>query len=110
VSGWGGETSMLNQTNGPAAISSVAEGGSANPKPPTVQQPGEVKYAPDGPSNMMEREQPKGASTSKNDRSSGRRSLEAYIERRARLADWIRAEHPSYTQAQIEERLEQFGV
>jgi hypothetical protein len=100
---------MLDQTIGPAVMSAVAEGGGANPKLPTIQ-PEEIKNALDGPSNMMEREQAKGASTSKGDRSPGRRFLEAYIERRARLADRIRAEHPSYTQAQIEERLEQFGV
>jgi hypothetical protein len=36
--------------------------------------------------------------------------LDAYIERRKKLTVRIRAEHPTFTDAEIEERLEQFGA
>ena len=45
-----------------------------------------------------------------NSRSPSARALAARIARRNRLADQIRAEHPSYTEADIEGRLEQFGA
>jgi hypothetical protein len=38
------------------------------------------------------------------------RALEAYIERRRRLAARIRLENPARTEEEIEARLEQFGV
>jgi hypothetical protein len=38
------------------------------------------------------------------------RSLDAYIERRRRLATRIRLENPARTEEEIEARLEQFGV
>ena len=36
--------------------------------------------------------------------------LEAYIERRKKLTARIREDHPTFTDAEIEERLEQFGA
>jgi hypothetical protein len=45
-----------------------------------------------------------------NSRSPSARALAAHIARRSRLADQIRAAHPTYTKAEIEERLEQFGA
>ena len=36
--------------------------------------------------------------------------LDAYVERRKRLTKQVKAENPSYTDTQIEERLEQLGV
>jgi hypothetical protein len=45
-----------------------------------------------------------------NSRSASARALAAHIARRSRLADQIRAAHPTYTKAEIEERLEQFGA
>jgi uncharacterized protein YlxW (UPF0749 family) len=45
-----------------------------------------------------------------NSRSASARALAQHIERRRRLADQIRAAHPTYTKAEIEERLEQFGA
>jgi hypothetical protein len=36
--------------------------------------------------------------------------LQAYIDRRNRLWALIKAAHPSYTQPEIEARLEQFGA
>lgn len=38
------------------------------------------------------------------------RALAARIARRSRLAEQIRTEHPHYTKAEVEERLEQFGA
>jgi hypothetical protein len=46
----------------------------------------------------------------KGDHSARARTLEAYAERRKALAARIRAENPSYTDAEIEARLEQFGA
>jgi len=45
-----------------------------------------------------------------NSRSPGARALAAHVARRSRLADQIREAHPTYTKAEIEERLEQFGA
>ena len=45
-----------------------------------------------------------------NSRSASARALAAHVARRSRLADQIRAQHPTYTKAEIEERLEQFGA
>jgi hypothetical protein len=45
-----------------------------------------------------------------NSRSASARALAAHVARRSRLADQIRAAHPTYTKAEIEERLEQFGA
>jgi hypothetical protein len=36
--------------------------------------------------------------------------LEAYTERRAKLAAQIKSEHPTFTDAEIEQRLEVFGT
>jgi hypothetical protein len=36
--------------------------------------------------------------------------VQAYIERRQRLWVQVKAENPEYTQAEIEARMEQFGV
>ena len=38
------------------------------------------------------------------------KALQAYIEKRHRLWEKVRAENPHYTQAEVEARLEQFGV
>jgi hypothetical protein len=100
---------MGNQTNGPAVIGAEAAGGGANPELPPMR-PGQVKNALEGASKMIEREQPAGLSPPKRGRSSGARALEAYIERRERLVNRIKAEHPYYTEAEIEHRLEQFGA
>jgi hypothetical protein len=97
---------MINQTIVPSVIGSDAGGGSTNPG----LRPEQVENAPEGASKTMEREQPASPSPLKRDRSPGARALETYIERRERLANRIKAEHPYYTDADIEHRLEQFGV
>ncbi len=45
-----------------------------------------------------------------NIRLANERALAARVARRSRLANQIKAEHPNYTKAEIEERLEQFGA
>ena len=40
----------------------------------------------------------------------GSKILQAYIERRNRVWARIKAENPKYTEAEIEARMEQFGV
>ncbi len=44
------------------------------------------------------------------DHSSNKRIVEACAERRKRLTAGVKAENPSYTESEIEARLEQFGV
>ena len=38
------------------------------------------------------------------------KTLQAYIDRRNHLWTQVKANHPTYSQAEIEARLEQFGV
>jgi hypothetical protein len=38
------------------------------------------------------------------------KTLQAFIDRRNRLWVQVKADHPAYTQAEIEARLEQFGA
>ena len=71
---------------------------------------GQVKHAMDGPPGLIDGERPASRLVLEGNRPVSQRTLEAYIERRKRLAETIRAEHPSYTKAEIEERLEQFGA
>jgi hypothetical protein len=100
---------MINQTIGPGGIGSDPGDGSTNPGlPPTL--PEQTKNALEGASELMDREPPARPSPRKRDRSPGARALETYIERRERLANRIKAEHPYYTDAEIEHRLEQFGA
>jgi len=96
---------MLNQSNGGAAIGSMAGGGNTAPGSPAVS-PEQVMSAREG----APMEQPANPSPPRRDRSSGTRTLQAYIERRERLANRIKAEHPYYTDVEIEHRLEQFGA
>jgi hypothetical protein len=98
---------MINQTNGSSVVGSDAGGGSTNPGLPQML-PEQVTTAMEGASKAMEREPP--ARPRKPDRSPGARALETYIQRRERLANRIKAEHPYYTDAEIEHRLEQFGA
>src|SRR5215471_7054012 len=88
---------------------SEARLGSADP----VQQPmptGQAKRAIDGASHTVERERQASTPSPKNVRLVDARALQAHVDRRKRLADRIKAEHPSYTQDEIEARLEQFGA
>jgi hypothetical protein len=93
----------MNQTNGSVSAVSEVRGGVTN----TAAQ---ANDAMDGASKLMEREQPAIPPTLERIHPGSTRALQAYIERRKRLADRIRAEHPYFTEAQVEERLEQFGA
>jgi hypothetical protein len=100
---------MISQTSSLASAGSEAWGGGTNPAQEPMS-PGQIENAVDGATKIMEREQPASPPAPMGSRSAGDRTLEAYIERRKRLADRIRAEHPSYSEAEIEERMEQFGA
>lgn len=71
---------------------------------------GQIKNAVDETLKMMERERTAKPEKPKGPRIAGAGVLEAYIERRKRLAARIRAENPSCTEEEIEARLEQFGA
>jgi len=72
--------------------------------------PGPIKSAEDGGSKMMERAQATSAPAPKHGRSASARTLQAHVDRRNRLVEQIRAQWPHYTEAEIEERMEQFGA
>ena len=63
---------------------------------PQPISPGPVKSAED--------------SGSKRAHSASARNLKAHVDRRNRLVEQIRAQFPHFTEAEIEERMEQFGA
>src|ERR1700730_8310706 len=97
---------MIKQTN--LYAGGDAEARSAN----SADQPmssGQIENAVDEGLRIMELETaitvtPKGV------RNGDTRTLEAYVERRRKLAAQIRAENPSCTEEEIEARLEVFGA
>jgi hypothetical protein len=72
--------------------------------------PGPVKSAEDGGSKMMEAAQATGAPAPKSTHSVSARIVKAHVDRRNRLVEQIRAQFPHFTEAEIEERMEQFGA
>jgi hypothetical protein len=72
--------------------------------------PRSVKSAEDGGSKMMEGAQATSAPAPKRAHSASARTLQASVDRRNRLVEQIRAQFPHYTEAEIEERMEQFGA
>ena len=80
-----------------------------------LMSPGQIKNAVDETLRMMELERtaiparPTGMPIA-DARTLEARTLEAYVERRRKLAARIRAENPSCTEEDIEARLEQFGA
>jgi hypothetical protein len=72
--------------------------------------PGPIKSAEDGGSKMMEGAQATSAPAPKRGRSATARTLQAHVDRRNRLVEQIRTQCPHYTEAEIEERMEQFGA
>jgi hypothetical protein len=97
----------MNQTNGSVSTVSEVRGGVTNPAEQAMPS-GQADDAMDGTSKVME--QPVIPPTLEGIHPGSPRALQAYIERRKRLADRIRAEHPYFTEAEVEERLEQFGA
>jgi hypothetical protein len=98
---------MMNQTNGSVSTVSEVRGGVTNPAEQAMPS-GQADDAMDGTSKMTD--PPAIPPTLEGIHPGSPRALQAYIERRKRLADRIRAEHPYFTEAEIEERLEQFGA
>jgi len=79
----------------------------------SAEQPlssGQVNNAIDETLRMMEREQAASPPAPMDIRDANARTLEAYVDRRKKLAARIRAENPSCTEEEIEARLEQFGA
>ena len=98
---------MIKQTN--LYAGGDAEARSAN----SADQPmssGQIKNAVDEGLRIMELEQTAITVTPKDVRNGDTRTLEAYVERRRKLAAQIRAENPSCTEEEIEARLEVFGA
>jgi hypothetical protein len=70
----------------------------------------QIKNAVDEGLMVMELEGPAIPAALKGVRNADTRTLEAYVERRRKLATQIRAENPSCTEEEIEARLEVFGA
>jgi hypothetical protein len=90
------------------ACPDVRRDGTGPVRQPISPEP--VKSAEDGGSKMMEGAQATSAPAPKRDRSVSTRILQAHVDRRKRLAEQIRAQFPHYTEAEIQERMEQFGA
>ena len=71
---------------------------------------GQIKNAVDENLKAMELEHTAVPATLKGVRNADARSLEAYVERRKKLAAQIRAENPNCTDEEVEARLEVFGA
>jgi hypothetical protein len=71
---------------------------------------GQMKNAVDESLKAMELQQAGVPTTPKGIRNADTRALEAYVERRKKLAAQIRAENPNCTDEDIEARLEVFGA
>jgi hypothetical protein len=102
--GWVMDSQMSNSDSG----SKVRSGG-----PDRLQQqmlPGQVKKPADPASPIMQPDRLVTGPSPKDKRSTDARAIQAHVDRRRRLAERIKAERPSYTQDEIEARLEQFGL
>jgi hypothetical protein len=98
--------SMISQADGPASV--VAEG-STNPAQLAIS-PVEAGEPTDGTTKAIEPAPPARPPEPMSVRGASARALAAHVARRSRLAEQIKAEHPHYSKAEIEERLEQFGA
>jgi hypothetical protein len=79
---------------------------------PTGQalSPAQIKNSTDIPLEIMKRASARNGSVRGGAHLDNSKYLETYIERRKKLTARIRAEHPTFTDSEIEERLEQFGA
>jgi hypothetical protein len=98
---------MINETN--LHTGGDVEARSAN-SADQLMSSGQIKNAVDEGLRVMELERPAIPATLKGVRNADTRTLEAYVERRRKLAAQIRAENPSCTEEEIEARLEVFGA
>ena len=107
---WGfcGERRMMSHSDPNLACPDVRSDGTGSVLQPI--SPGPVKSAEDGGSKMMEEAQATSAPAPRRAHSASARTLQAYVDRRSRLVEQIRAQFPHFTEAEIEERMEQFGA
>jgi hypothetical protein len=98
---------MIKQTN--FYTGGDAEACSAN-SADQLMSSGQIKNAVDEGLRIMELERTAIPAMPKGVRNPDARTLEAYVERRRKLATQIRAENPSCTEEEIEARLEVFGA
>jgi len=99
---------MMSHSDPNLACPDVRSDGTGSVRQPI--SPGPVKSAEDGGSKMMEGAQATSAPAPKRAHSASARTLQAYVDRRSRLVEQIRGQFPHYTEAEIEERMEQFGA
>lgn len=102
-----GDRRMMSHSDPNPACPEVRSDGTGPVRQPI--SPEVIKSADDG-SNMMEGTQATSAPAPKRGRSASARTLQAHVDRRNRLVEQIRAQWPHYTEAEIEERMEQFGA
>jgi len=107
---WGfcGERRMMSHSDPNPACPDVRSDGTGPVLQPISRAP--IKSAEDGGSTMTEGAQATSAPAPKRGRSASARTLQAYVDRRNRLVEQIRTQFPHYTDAEIEERMEQFGA
>jgi len=100
---------MITHDNPNHGGAAAPQGGSAssgeNPAPP-----GQVANVVDEALRTMQRDQAGNPPPPMGIRDPGAPTLQAYVDRRKRLAALIRAENPACTEEYIEARLEQFGA
>lgn len=99
---------MMSHSDPNQACPNVLSDGAGPVLQPISPEP--IKSAEDGGSKMMEGAQATSAPALKRGRSASARTLQAYVDRRNKLVEQIRAQCPHYTEAEIEERMERFGV
>jgi hypothetical protein len=83
--------------------------GGADPGQQSIS-PKQINDVVDGAARMMDGHLVASVPMRRRDRSASAQALQEHIDRRMRLAEQIRAEHPAYTEAELEERLELFGA
>lgn len=99
---------MINQAN-PDTGGRVERSGDANPVDPLMSS-GEIKNVAHEALRSVTPERTAISLTPKVMHIADARALEAYVERRRKLAARIRMENPACTEEEIEARLEQFGA
>ena len=99
---------MMSHSDANPACPDVLSDGTGHVRQPVSPEP--IKSVEDGSSDMTTGAQATSAPAPKSGRSASARTLKAYVDRRNKLVEQIRAQCPHYTDAEIEERMEQFGA
>jgi hypothetical protein len=100
--------SMMGQADDP--VSEVAEGTRGAGPQQLSMSPVQAGEPVDAAKKVAEPAPPPQPAEPMSVRLASARALAARIARRSRLAEQIRTEHPHYTKAEVDERLEQFGA